>query len=222
MMRARSRRACVMVSQEAAESGQADGRGPDSSPSRGSCSSCSSPSSSHSGRGLWPANCSLGKTGLERTITGQLSKSDTSSQDTNLRFFGAHTLTVKISRDWTALDEEHWLPLRDALLGWLTETARLAYPLLGQPGASGERIVLRKLAVAVGQYALRCAGALETDASPQTTSLSFRMAPQLWDSWLGDVIAHLTAGGCSQTGVYEVLALVIEEVGRADLVGARR
>jgi len=29
-------------------------------------------------------------------------------QDANVRFFGAHTLTVKISRDWNTLPEEHW------------------------------------------------------------------------------------------------------------------
>ena len=69
-------------------------------------------------------------------------------QDINVRFFGAHTLTIKINRDWNTLPEEHWVPLKDALLNWLAESAARAYPANGT-STPGERIVTRKLAVAV-------------------------------------------------------------------------
>lgn len=72
------------------------------------------------------------------------------SQDVNVRFFGAHTITIKIARDWQTLPEDHWVPLKEALLGWLSTSAPLAYPPATQQAKPGERIVLRKLASAVG------------------------------------------------------------------------
>jgi len=124
-------------------------------------------------------------------------------KDINVRFFGAHTLTVKISRDWDTLPKDHWNGLKDAMLGWLCESARQAYPLPGSPSVAGERIVLRKLAVAI-------------------TSLSFRLVPNEWPNWLLETMLRLSASGCSRIGVYEVLTLVIEEVGRADIIGSKK
>ncbi|KAK9900916.1 ARM repeat-containing protein [Cystobasidium minutum MCA 4210] len=135
------------------------------------------------------------------TLGGQLLSS--SNADPNVRFFGAHTLTVKISRDWHTLPEEHWSGLKEAMLGWLSESARSAYPPAGNTSVAGERVVFRKLAVAV-------------------TSLSFRLAPNVWPNWLLETILRLTASGCSRLGIYEFLTLAIEEVGRADLVGSKR
>lgn len=67
-----------------------------------------------------------------------------------MRFFGAHTLKVKLSRDWETLEHAHWAGLKEALLAWLGESARLAYPAASDAqSVPGERIVLRKLAAAV-------------------------------------------------------------------------
>lgn len=56
----------------------------------------------------------------------------------------------------------------------------------------------------------------------QITGLSFRLAPQEWPNWLLETMMRLAASGCSKVGIYEVLTLVIEEAGRADLVSSRR
>jgi hypothetical protein len=150
-------------------------------------------------------------------------------QDANVRFFGAHTLTVKISRDWNTLPEEHWSGLKEAILGWLCESARAAYPPPGAPSTAGERVVFRKLAVAVGLlFTVTSRGfdfAISDMHTPhiQVTSLSFRLVPNsTWPNWLLETILRLTASGCSRLGIYEFLTLAIEEIGRADLVGAKR
>jgi hypothetical protein len=68
--------------------------------------------------------------------------------DPNLRFFAASTISVKISRDFDSLSTEDALPLKSSLLTWLVNSARLSYPQ-NAPATSSERIVTRKLAVAV-------------------------------------------------------------------------
>lgn len=56
----------------------------------------------------------------------------------------------------------------------------------------------------------------------QITSLSFRLAPNFWQGWLLQVIEGLDFAQCYPSGMYEVLALVIEEIARADFVGSKK
>ncbi|KAJ2169907.1 hypothetical protein GGH16_003586, partial [Coemansia sp. RSA 560] len=64
------------------------------------------------------------------------------SNNSNCRFFGAHTLHAKISRDWDTLDAERQSALRDELI-------RLAVENSG-----GALNVLNKLSQALAAYAL--------------------------------------------------------------------
>lgn len=114
----------------------------------------SSRHSNHRKHGHWEVNCFRAATPYATFTSVCLieissANSEGLSQDANVRFFGAHTLTVKISRDWPTLPEEHWTGLKEAMLGWLAESARSAYPPAGAASVTGERVVFRKLAVAV-------------------------------------------------------------------------
>lgn len=71
--------------------------------------------------------------------------------DSHLRFFGALTLAIKLSRDFDTVDSSQYSSLKGSVLSWLSASANVAYPA-AQSGVApqpGERIVLRKLAVAV-------------------------------------------------------------------------
>jgi hypothetical protein len=68
--------------------------------------------------------------------------------DPSLRFFGASTVSIKISRDFDSLDPQNVMPLKASLLEWLAASCRLAYPQ-HPPAVTSERVVVRKLAVAV-------------------------------------------------------------------------
>ena len=74
-----------------------------------------------------------------------------SENDPHLRFFGAHTLAIKLSRDFDSVDSSQYSSLKGSLLSWLSASANVAYPSAQSGVASqpSERIVLRKLAVAV-------------------------------------------------------------------------
>lgn len=87
--------------------------------------------------------------------------------------------------------------------------------------------MLRKLTVAVSSTDARGVDSPADDyictvCILQVTTLSFRLAPANWPSWLIETIMRLSGSGCSGTGVYEFLVTAIEEIGRADLVGSRR
>lgn len=129
-----------------------------------------------------------------------------SQPDPSVRFFAASTLQLKISRAWPTLPSLHYDSLKSSLLSWLSLSAVQAYPAHGTARA-GERVVLRKLASAV-------------------TSLSLRLED--WEDWLLEVVVRVTAGdgtaggGSGREAVLEVLAVVIEQVARAELVGTKR
>lgn len=69
-----------------------------------------------------------------------------------MRFIAAHTLAVKISRDWDSLPKDQYLSLKDRLLHWLQQSSLRTISSSSRTQktpVSGEKIVLRKLAVAV-------------------------------------------------------------------------
>ncbi|PLW53486.1 hypothetical protein PCANC_05957 [Puccinia coronata f. sp. avenae] len=123
------------------------------------------------------------------------------AQDTNARFIAAHTLAVKISRDWNSFPVEQSLNLKDRLLHWLQQSA-----LRTASSIPGEKIVLRKLSVAI-------------------SVLSFKLVPEpsrCWDNWLLEVISRLASGPTITSSLLDVLTVIAEEAERADMLGARR
>ncbi|BGP18218.1 hypothetical protein JCM10213v2_006275 [Rhodosporidiobolus nylandii] len=133
--------------------------------------------------------------------------------DPSVRFFAAQTLQTKIGRGWESLPvsapaaEEGELPaeveqLKQSVLSWLAASAAAAYPAGQQPGRSGEKPVLRKLAAAA-------------------TALSLRLEDR-WKDWLLEAVMRVAASGAGREGTLEVLSVAIEEVARAELVGSKR
>ncbi|KAG0146915.1 hypothetical protein CROQUDRAFT_77160 [Cronartium quercuum f. sp. fusiforme G11] len=137
------------------------------------------------------------------------------AEDTNTRFIAAHTLAVKISRDWDSLPSDQYLTLKNRLLHWLQQSAlRLSSSsfstsfndLTQKTLFPGEKIVLRKLAVAV-------------------SALSLRLVPaplKFWDQWLLETITTVSSSGPLTESLLVILTVVAEEAARADLIGPRR
>jgi len=92
-------------------------------------------------------------------------------------------------------------------LAWLSNSARNAYPLQGQP-VEGEKPVLRKLSVAVVGYAIKV-----FDQSKRGEG---------WEDWLLEVIVRVAASGSRREAGLEVLSTAIEQVQRAELTGNKR
>ncbi|KNF00342.1 hypothetical protein PSTG_06515 [Puccinia striiformis f. sp. tritici PST-78] len=123
------------------------------------------------------------------------------AQNTNARFIAAHTLAVKISRDWTSFPADQSLTLKDRLLQWLQQSV-----IRTTASIPGEKIVLRKLSVAI-------------------SVLSFKLVPEpsrCWDNWLLEVISRLASGPTVTSSLLDVLTVIAEEAERADMLGARR
>ncbi|KAG8959657.1 hypothetical protein FRC03_007658 [Tulasnella sp. 419] len=116
--------------------------------------------------------------------------------DPQVQFFGAHTAQVKIARDWDQYPSNHVQALRDMLLSL---TARAA-----ATGAS--RVVLRKLYVSLSSLALRI--------SPLRNSL--------WPTWIQDTATLLLQPGIPEECAPEFLAIAVEEVRSADLIGENK
>ncbi|MBW0478513.1 hypothetical protein O181_018228 [Austropuccinia psidii MF-1] len=124
------------------------------------------------------------------------------AKDSNVRFIAAQTLAVKISRDWSSLPQSEHLSLKGKLLYWLQASANR----LSSASVSGEKIVLRKLAVAI-------------------SALSFVLVPEpekCWDNWLLEVISGISSMATTPIPLLEVLTVIAEEAERASLVGAQR
>ncbi|KNZ57882.1 hypothetical protein VP01_204g7 [Puccinia sorghi] len=123
------------------------------------------------------------------------------AENTNARFIAAHTLAVKIARDWTSFPEDQSLNLKERLLHWLQQSA-----IRTASSIPGEKIVLRKLSVAI-------------------SVLSFKLVPEpsrCWDNWLLEVISRLASGPTITSSSLDVLTVIAEEAERADMLGARR
>ncbi|GAA5825370.1 hypothetical protein JCM11251_006954 [Rhodosporidiobolus azoricus] len=141
-------------------------------------------------------------------------------EDPSVRFFAASTLLHKIQRGWETLpsttsgageeDDGNTLrteveQLKQSLLAWLAHSAASAFPSFSSSSSSpvvGEKPVLRKLAASA-------------------TALSLRLEGK-WEDWLLEVVMRVAAGGAGREATLEVLAVAIEEVGRAELVGSKR
>ncbi|KAL1915458.1 uncharacterized protein VTP21DRAFT_6582 [Calcarisporiella thermophila] len=122
------------------------------------------------------------------------------SQSVNSRFFGAHTLQIKIARDWDTLPEEKIPWLREQILSWLLQLS------------DGPAVVTTKLCVAIVAYALH--------AVPRHWSNFIHDTCQCLEQ------SVVTRGQATRERVVcvllEFLTVVPEEVGRADLVGDQK
>lgn len=136
-----------------------------------------------------------------------------------MRFFGASTLESKLSKQWHELPLPDQKALKDSLLEWLAQSARKAYPPVGRGEESlfGEKPVLRKLSTAVVTYALKRFG---TGVSGKRSQGEGEEEP--WEDWLLEVVVRIAASGSSREAALEVLAIVIEQVQRAELTGTKR
>ncbi|KAF9037788.1 ARM repeat-containing protein, partial [Hymenopellis radicata] len=116
--------------------------------------------------------------------------------DPNVQFFGAHTVQVKIARDWLSFPEEHHLALRD-LLVQLT-----AYSI--QTGHNN--VILRKLFIALCSLALKLVPHGDTK----------------WPDWIASIGKAFSAAGVRTGPILDFLSIAAEEVATADLVGVSK
>ncbi|KAI0350564.1 ARM repeat-containing protein [Trametes cingulata] len=112
--------------------------------------------------------------------------------DPNVQFFGAHTIQVKIARDWDTVPSDAAVQLRDMLL-----------ELTGRAISSGQnKVTLRKLFVAI-------------------TSLAIKLhpgSPSRWPDWLSSTLTTFSGMGVPREHLMDFLAIVAEEVETADLL----
>jgi len=119
----------------------------------------------------------------------------------NSQFFGAHTLQIKIARDWATLPEENITALRDELFNWIVHYC------------TGPPFLLTKLCVALASLALHAAPVhwpnfinwVINEVQERYTTISDRALQMALTSALE-----------------EFLTVVPEEVSRADLVASKR
>ncbi|KAI0369534.1 ARM repeat-containing protein [Pilatotrama ljubarskyi] len=115
-----------------------------------------------------------------------------SHPDPNVQFFGAHTIQVKIARDWHTVPSDAAVQLRDMLL-----------ELTGRAITSGQnKVTLRKLFVAI-------------------TSLAIKLHPgnpSRWPDWLSATLNTFSNMGVPREHLMDFLAIVAEEVESADLL----
>ncbi|KAI0799725.1 ARM repeat-containing protein [Irpex lacteus] len=116
--------------------------------------------------------------------------------DPNVQFFGAHTVQVKIARDWDLFPHEHDAQLRDLLVA-----------ITGHSIVSGyNKVILRKLFVAI-------------------TSLALKLCTQpesVWPEWPASCVQSLSSLGASTESLLDLLAIVAEEVESADLLAPQK
>lgn len=117
-------------------------------------------------------------------------------EDFNVQFFGAHTIQVKIARDWESFPPDNAPLLRDLLLD-LTSHAVLS---------GKNKVILRKLFVAITSLALKLAAG----------------TPSGWPDWIVSTVRFLSGQGAPTSSILEFLSIVAEEVESADLVGPRK
>ncbi|KAJ1924246.1 hypothetical protein IWQ60_005349 [Tieghemiomyces parasiticus] len=117
------------------------------------------------------------------------------------QFYGAHTLQVKLARDWATLDATHRLPLRDQLLGWLLQFA------------NGPLVVLTKLCLALTTFSVKAVPDPWPRFIPYTLDWLRREA-QAIHAAQGTIVAVDRA-------ILEFLSVLPEEAHRGDLTGSR-
>ncbi|TBU41864.1 ARM repeat-containing protein [Dichomitus squalens] len=115
-----------------------------------------------------------------------------SHTDSSVQFFGAHTLQVKIARDWDSVPEDATTQLKDMVLD-----------LTGRAVVAGQnKVILRKLFVAI-------------------TSLAIKLHPgnpSRWPDWLRSTINILSGMGVPPEHLLDFLSIVAEEMESADLL----
>ncbi|KIJ61703.1 hypothetical protein HYDPIDRAFT_115503 [Hydnomerulius pinastri MD-312] len=117
-------------------------------------------------------------------------------EDFNVQFFGAHTVQVKVARDWDTFPQENAPSLRDLLL-----------ELTSHSIASGRsKVILRKLFVAIATLALKIAPG----------------SPSRWPEWIVSTTEFLSSRGTSTENLLDFLSIVAEEVDTADLMGSSK
>ncbi|KAI0087502.1 ARM repeat-containing protein [Irpex rosettiformis] len=116
--------------------------------------------------------------------------------DPNVQFFGAHTMQVKIARDWDLFPHEHDLELRDLLVAITGHSIVAGY----------NKVILRKLFVAITSLALKFCTQIQ----------------QTWPEWPASCIQSLSALGASTEPLLDLLAIIAEEVDSADLLAPQK
>ncbi|KAF8835272.1 ARM repeat-containing protein [Paxillus ammoniavirescens] len=117
-------------------------------------------------------------------------------EDFNVQFFGAHTVQVKIARDWDTFPQDNAPSLRDFVLELTLHSI-----------VSGKnKIILRKLFVAITSLALKIAPG----------------SPSRWPEWIVSTVEFLSSRGTSTEALLDFLSIAAEEVETADLIGASK
>ncbi|KDQ56073.1 hypothetical protein JAAARDRAFT_36863 [Jaapia argillacea MUCL 33604] len=115
----------------------------------------------------------------------------------NVQFFGAHTLQVKIARDWDQFPQEHAEKLKEVLVELTGRAIR----------AGRNKVILRKLFVSLTSLALKL--------TP--------LQPSLWPDWIISSVSSLSNDyGAKQELALEFLEICAEEVDGADLLGGQK
>ncbi|KZT19856.1 ARM repeat-containing protein [Neolentinus lepideus HHB14362 ss-1] len=117
-------------------------------------------------------------------------------QDPNIEFFGAHTIQVKIARDWDQFPQHRAVELRDIVLGLTIRAIN----------AGRSKVILRKLYVSL-------------------TSLALKLVPShpdQWPSWVLSSVTYLSENGAITEQILDFLAIIAEEIESADLLQPTR
>ncbi|TFK48147.1 ARM repeat-containing protein [Heliocybe sulcata] len=117
-------------------------------------------------------------------------------QDPNIEFFGAHTIQVKIARDWDQFPQDRTVELRDVVLGLTVRAVN----------SGRSKVILRKLYVSL-------------------TSLALKLIPKHpgeWPSWVLSTVTYLSENGATAEHILDFLTIVAEEIESADLLQPTR
>ncbi|KAK0200747.1 armadillo-type protein [Desarmillaria ectypa] len=117
-------------------------------------------------------------------------------EDPNVQFFGAHTVQVKIARDWLSFPEDQATPLRDLLIQLTAHSI-----VIGR-----NNVILRKLFVSLCSLALKLA--------PQH--------PTQWPDWILSCVTAFSGSGAQTGPILDFLTIVAEEISTADLLGPNK
>nr|CAG8588585.1 85_t:CDS:10 [Entrophospora candida] len=126
------------------------------------------------------------------------------SQSVNSRFFGAHTLQIKLSRDWNTLSPEKREWIHKILLGWIVHLS------------NGPNVVITKLCLALTAFALQAVPDIWPNFIPNFFEILQSSALAATSSQNEGVTLFV------EIPLLEFLTVVPEEVSRADLIGDRK
>ncbi|KAI0033743.1 armadillo-type protein [Vararia minispora EC-137] len=113
--------------------------------------------------------------------------------DQNVQFFGAHTIQVKIARDWDTFPQDQVGELKALILNLTARSIALGH----------SKATLRKLFVAL-------------------CSLAIKLAPSRWPQWIPATVSLLSSHGTPPMVIIEFLEIAAEEAYSADLLPLRK